>query len=133
MNPAHDIERSMASASRAVRAGIRDALTDAAKVARAELDATATLVPGPDRQFSGFKTAGKLRLKVRRFADAVVVVPVGPWGLAERGRKPSAHDKGTQATQGKRAWTRGRDAALARLGRTIPATIGDTVAKEFKR
>lgn len=137
-----DIERSMAGASRAVTAGIKVAMRDAAKVARAELKKTAPLVPGPDRQFSNFPRAGRLAVRTRFYADSseLEVVPVGPWGIAERGAGPHAmkawgrgraQHPGTRSKQAKKAWSRGRDATLKITSERIPEIIANEVAGGF--
>ena len=118
------------------------ALTDAAKAvvdaagdtAKAELAKTAPIVPGSDLQFSNWKAAGKLKVRVRRERASegvgIWVVPVGPWGLAQVGAK--AHPVNHPGTkQGKQSWSKGRDATYARLKGEIPEGLGDAVEEAF--
>lgn len=134
------IERSMGLTSAAIKAGVRASLDEAAKVAREEHAKTATLGPGPDRRYSQAGRAGKLGLRVRKFADAILVIPSGLWGIAERGARPhvmkawgrgQARHPGTQAKQAKRAWSKAEAATLARLDREIPETVDRHVEEAF--
>lgn len=126
-----EIERSLVGAQKALESAIRGVMKDAGQVARKELSVTATIVPGPDRIFSNFRRAGRLGVKVRHSPGSVTISPVGPWGIAERGRRASGGHPGTRAKQGKQSWSRGRDAALERIGREAPETILSEVEEAF--
>lgn len=117
-------------------------MKDAGNVARKELDATAPIVPGPDKRFSNFKRAGKLGVKVRADSSGVTVSPRGPWGIAERGAAPhtmpawgrgQAKHPGTRAKQGRQAWTKGRLAAFRVLEKQVPDRIAREVERGFDR
>ena len=133
------VSAAMDQAFTALRASTKDALMEAGKVAKVELLATATLVPGPDRRFSRGGAAGKLDVKLRVVPGVVFVIPRGLWGVAEEGA--GAHlayawghafqHPGT--SQGRLAWSRGREAAFDRLGIEVPERIGADVETAFGR
>lgn len=124
----NDIARTMNQASRAVDKAIREVAREGVKVAREEMNKTAAQSAGPDRKFSQAKTGGKLQVRARFDGSGSVITPAGLWGLAEKGAKPGgkgrhANHPGTQGPQGRRAWSRGREATFARLDKELPAKV----------
>lgn len=132
----NDIARSMDRASKALKDATKAAMKDAGAVAKAEMLKTATVVPGADRQFSNFKKAGKLGVRVRQEnrgnVAATIVLPQGPWSLAEFGRPARGNDPGTARTQGKRSWSKGKDATFDRLSDTVPKQVEEQVERGFR-
>lgn len=132
----------MGGASRAVQRAIREVEKSVSRIAREEMEAAArTSAAGPDRAFSRFRRAGKLRVKFKRLPDGVLVVPVGPWGITEKGASPHpmkawgrgrVQHPGTRSKQGRRAWSKGRDATFRRLGRDIPDEVEEAVVRGFE-
>lgn len=134
------IDGTMSTVSSAIDDAIKSTKQEAAKVARAELKKTSTIVPGPDAEFSNFRRAGKLKVRIRGDATGIDVVPIGPWGIAEGGAGPhsmkawgrgTAKHPGTRSSQAKRAWSRGQAATFQRLEREVPEHIADVVEGAF--
>lgn len=134
------VDSAMSAAQRSLDRAVREVLDGAGKVARQELEKAGGMsATGPDRRFSRWDRAGRLRVKLKKIAGGLLVIPVGPWGVAERGRAPgrmkawgrgNAMHPGTN--QGRKSWSKGRDATFARLGREIPDEIGDKVERGFR-
>lgn len=134
------VKGGMDAASKALKKASRDAIREAGKIARAELMKTAVVVPGPDR---GFSRMGGRKLSVR-FESApgqVEVIPKGPWKIPETGAAPhrgkawnhAFRHPGTAATQGRRSWSKGRDAAFDVIGVQVLDDIGEAVEQAFER
>lgn len=142
MDVAAGVQRSLTAASRAIGTGIRGMSKLAAKVARDCMDDQARSAAGTDQRFSNFGRAGKLMTKARYDDQGVTIVPVGPWGIPEKGAgahempawgRGSASHPGTVSKQAKRSWSKGRDATFEKLGREVPKLIEDEVVEAFER
>ena len=126
-----DIARSLLNMGREIDRAVKDINREVGKVARDEAYTTAKASTGGDRKFSRFKgPALGVRLKVDR--DGVTVSPSGPWKIAEEGAAPHGGHPGTAATQGRKAWSRGRDATVRRLDRQIPETLDRAGDRGFR-
>lgn len=131
MDPSAEFAGSLRAATKAIATGTRKLQAEVGKIAREEHDRHATEVPGADRRFSRSKKPAN-RVKVRADRDGEVrVSPVGAWGLAETGRLPSGTNAGTVAKQGKRSWSKGQEAAQARIDKRVPEVVGDEVEEAF--
>jgi hypothetical protein len=139
-----EVGTTMTRLTKTLRTATKEAMTDAGKVAKQELEAQGKRRTGDLR----FSNMGGARLAVRlRPTDAdLTVSPRGPWGMLEPGAKPHAitskrpmrigntvrwgpfKHPGTPNT---RAWSTGRDETFERLGREVPKQIGDKVEGVF--
>jgi hypothetical protein len=121
--------------AKAIGKATKDAMKDAADVAKAELKVTSTIVPGGDARFSnmrGYNHGGKLAVKSKPYDGGVTIIPRGPWKLAESGRDPGRRNHpGTRSSQGRKSWTKGQEATFQRLGREVPEHIGDEAERAF--
>lgn len=140
-DPVLGVTDAMASASKAVVAATKQFLTDAGAVARDELKRTSTIVPGRDRRFSRFGRGGMLSVKTRMSGPSMLlVIPVGPWGIAETGARPHTafmyghrfDHPGTLATQGRQSWTVGREATFNTITRQFEPAVGEAVEQAFE-
>lgn len=127
-----DIARSLANIEKNIKAAKRDIAKDGAKVSREELYTAAKRSAGSDRRYSNFKGPA-LGVKARYDADGVRIIPTGPWKIPEEGADPHGGHPGTRRSQGKQAWTRGRDAAVIRLDRSVQNTLDEAVDEGFRR
>jgi hypothetical protein len=137
----------MTRVTKTLRTATKEALTDAGKVAKKELETQGKRRTGGDLRFSGMGGA-RLGVQLRQADAALTVSPRGPWGMLEPGAKahviksqrtmpigggmfrfgPFLKHPGTPDT---RAWTTGRDETYERLGREVPEQIGDEVERSF--
>lgn len=134
LEAAAQVESTMKAATKALDSGLREVTKPVGKVARAEMRRTATIVPGSDRRFSNFPRAGSLRVKIRpdRGGMGTWVIPVGPWGIAEKGAGPHpVNHPGTRGKQGRRSWTIGMNATFAELGQEVPEGLAKRVEAAF--
>jgi len=138
---AAQIGNKLTLASRAIQTGTKAALAEAGRTAREEIEPNAIPVAGGDARFSRSRKP-KLRVRVRVDRDGGArVSPVGVWDLAETGAVPhamkawgrgSARHPGTEAKQGRRAWSRGRDKTFERAMRQVPEDITRAVEEAWK-
>lgn len=120
----------MRGLSKAIEKATKDITRAGGKVAREKLLEQAKLAAGSDRKFSNFKGPA-LGVKVRQEKDAALVLPVGPWKIAEVGAAPHGGHPGTAAKQGKRRWSKGRDEAFDQLKRDVPRETEKTIRRGF--
>lgn len=124
-----EVLRSLSAMRGAIETGVKSALQEIGKEARAAHMARASDVPGDDRKFSGTDryNGGRLGVKVRyEYKDLEVrVAPQGPWGLAEgpKGRKPD----------GSGSWTAGAKKVHAVADRVMPEKVDAAVIGTFTR
>ena len=128
--------RSMTAISKKIDAATKEIVKDALDVSRQEMKTTAAGPTGGDGRFSGFGPAGRLRVKGKYDPGGVTILPVGVWKVAEEGvdphMQPRRKFKHPGTKQGRKSWTRGRDAALTRLDKSIPATLDKAVEEGFR-
>lgn len=132
------IRRSLSASSTALGQAVKDGLKSGGKAARTELNLRAKDVPGGDRRFSnmrGYSHGGRLGVSVRTRGDEVEVSPKGPWKIAEVGASPHRQGRGlhpgTRSSQGRRSWTRGRDAVFVEVERSFVNDVGGAVERAF--
>ena len=129
-----DVGRTMTRVTNTLRTATKAAMADAGKVAKVELTATSRIVPGADARFRNMRRynhGGKLAVKAKAFPGGVTIIPRGPWMLAEVGARPHGGHPGTRSTQGRKAWTQGREATYRRLELDVPEQIADAVEGAF--
>lgn len=136
------VGKSMDGLNVAVRRATREAMKDSGDLARTEITTEAIPVTGPDKRFSNFGRAGTLKVRLRQIPGGVRVSPQGPWGIAEKGAAPhqgsawgrgKTKHPGTRAKQGRRAWTKGREATFRALDGQLPETVDRVMRQEFNR
>lgn len=134
-----DVAKTMAAMSKALDTSTKAALRKVGAGARKTMLARAAEVPGSDRRFSRmarYNHAGRLGVTVRVRDDHVFVGSKGPWKIAEVGAAPhrvrGGQHPGTARSQGRRAWSRGADVALAEAEKAVPKAIGDAVEEAFR-
>lgn len=134
LDVAADIDRSLRATSRAIETAVKEALADAAVVAKRELGDQARIVPGGDRKFSRwYPGRGTLGVRTRQRRGVLTVAPRGPWKVAEEGARPHGGHPGTRGKQGRKSWTKGEQATYQKLDRVIPKEILDRGEGAFKR
>lgn len=136
MSVGDDIGRSLKGMGREIDRAVKQVNRDVGNIAREEAYDTAKASTGGDRRFSHFK-GGALGVRLRVDQDGVTVSPTGPWKIAEEGAKAGGKGRhrnhpGTAASQGRQAWTRGRDATVQRLDRQIPDTLDRAAERGFR-
>lgn len=140
-----EIADSMAAVARAVQSSTKEALRDAGKTAKTELETSMRRQVGSLRLRN--MRGAKLGVRTRVTADAVTVSPSGPVGILEPGAAP--HTIGVKGrplkingrvirgpvkhpgTRDTRAWSIGQDATFEAVGRDLPKTVGDAVEGAF--
>lgn len=132
------IGRSLNAAAAAIQAATKAELRGAGVAARKEMTRQAGDVPGSDRRFSNMSRyghGGRLAVNVRGRGAAVFVMSKGPWKLAEEGADPhrigGGVHPGTRSSQGRRSWTKGQEAVLGRVERTLPSAVAAAVESAF--
>lgn len=130
-----EVARTLGSMSNALIASRKTALREAGTVAKPIMMAGGRSVL-PSMRFRNMRGA-TLSVRTRVTDEALVVSPVGPWGILEPGARPHSGDawhRGRRPHPGTRdtsAWSTGQAKTYAALGQDIPDTIGDAVEDAF--
>jgi hypothetical protein len=141
---ADGVGRSLDLVARQLNQAVRDLAKEAAKVAREEHRSTARAATGGDGAYSGLGNAGRLSIRVRYGDEGVAIIPKGTWKIAEEGADPhvirpkkgkalkiagqdwregAVNHPGTARKQGKKAWSKAREATVKRWDKAVPEQV----------